>query len=42
MMPQSTAVSDGGVLQKLRIMDEIVLPDLGVVEVVRPPFRHGL
>ena len=42
MMPQSTVVSDGRVLQELHIMDETVLPDLGVVEVVRPQIRHGL
>ena len=42
MVPQSTIVSDGGVRQELRIMDEIVLSDLGVVEVVRSPIRHGL
>ena len=42
MMPQSTVVSDGGVIQELRIMDKIFLPDLGVVEVVRPPILHGL
>ena len=42
MMPQSLVVPDGGVLQELRIMDEIVLSDLGVVEVVRSPIRHGL
>ena len=42
MVPQSTIVSDGVVLQELRIIDEVVIPELGVVEVVRPPISHGL
>ena len=42
MVLPSTVVSDGGVLPELSANDEIVLSDPGVVEVVRPPIRHGL
>ena len=42
MVPQSTIVSDGGVLQELRVRDEIGFSDLGVVEVVRLSISHGL
>ena len=42
MVPQSTFVSDGGVLQELRVRDGIVLPHLVVIEVVRPPIRYVL
>ena len=37
MLPQSTVVSDGVVFQELRVKNEIVLPELGVAEIVWPP-----
>ena len=42
VVPQSTVAPDGAVLQELRVRDEIVILDLGVVEVVRPSISHWL
>ena len=41
MVPQLTVVSDGGVLQEFRFRVEIVLLDLGVIEIAMPPISDG-
>ena len=42
MVPQLTVVWNRWVHQELRVIDEIVLPDLGVVTVVLPQISHGI
>ena len=42
MVPQLTVVWDRWVNQELRVRDEIVLPDIGIVIVVLPQISHGI